>query len=203
MRTNIVRSAAVLGALLVAGATASSVIHAQMRIPGIAKGKDKDEEAKLREKEKAKADKDARRYDKLKAFSVNLYQTDPEFREDVDNEFDELQRQHSIDAFHKNVASPARPTVVHDGDRLRLQTGLYDNKLVGDYINRVGQRLVPPTLTSCSRSAWSRIRFRSPRRSPPAPSTSRPGSSRCSTTKRSSPTSSGTRWRTCSSITGS
>lgn len=143
MRTNIVRSAAVLGALLVAGATASSVIHAQMRIPGITKGKDKDEEAKLREKEKAKADKDARRYDTLKAFSVNLYQTDPEFREDVDNEFDELQRQHSIDAFHKNVASPARPTVVHDGDRLRLQTGLYDNKLVGDYINRVGQRLVP------------------------------------------------------------
>ena len=32
---------------------------------------------------------------------------------------------------------------MHDGDRLRLQTGLYDNKLVADYINRVGQRLVP------------------------------------------------------------
>src|SRR6185503_4036188 len=38
---------------------------------------------------------------------------------------------------------PARPTVVHDGDRLRLHTGLYDNKLFGDYINRVGQKVVP------------------------------------------------------------
>ena len=33
--------------------------------------------------------------------------------------------------------------MVHDGDRLRLHTGLYDNKLVSDYINRVGQLLVP------------------------------------------------------------
>ena len=143
MRINIVRSTAVLVALLAAGSVAPSIAEAQMRIPGISKGKDKDEEAKLREKEKAKADKDARRYDKLKTFSVNLYQTDPEFREDVDDDFDQVQRQHSLDAFQKNVAPPARPTVVHDGDRLRLQTGLYDNKLVGDYINRVGQRLVP------------------------------------------------------------
>ncbi len=45
--------------------------------------------------------------------------------------------------YNYNAAPPARPTVVHDGDRLRLQTGLYDNKLVSDYINRVGQRLVP------------------------------------------------------------
>jgi hypothetical protein len=143
VRINIVRSTAVLGALLAAGSVAPPIAEAQMRIPGISKGKDKDEEAKLREKEKAKADKDARRYDKLKTFSVNLYQTDPEFREDVDDDFDQVQRQHSLDAFQKNVAPPARPTVVHDGDRLRLQTGLYDNKLVGDYINRVGQRLVP------------------------------------------------------------
>ena len=57
--------------------------------------------------------------------------------------YDQVQREHSVQAFEKNVAPPARPTLVHDGDRLRLQTGLYDNKLVADYINRVGQRLVP------------------------------------------------------------
>jgi predicted Zn-dependent protease len=103
----------------------------------------KNDDAKLREREKAKAERDARRYDKLKTFSLNLYQTDAEFREEVDDHFDHVQLDHSQQAFEKNVASPARPTLVHDGDRLRLQTGLYDNKMVSDYINRVGQRLVP------------------------------------------------------------
>jgi predicted Zn-dependent protease len=103
----------------------------------------KNDDAKLREREKAKAERDARRYDKLKTFALNLYQTDPEFREEVDDHFDSVQLDHSKQAFEKNVAPPARPTLVHDGDRLRLQTGLYDNKMVADYINRVGQRLVP------------------------------------------------------------
>src|SRR4029453_13948689 len=37
--------------------------------------KAKKNEAKLREKEKERAEKDARRYEKLKAFAINLYQT--------------------------------------------------------------------------------------------------------------------------------
>jgi predicted Zn-dependent protease len=106
--------------------------------------KSKNDDAKLREREKNKAERDARRYEKLKAFALNMYQTDPDFREEVDERFDQVQRDHSIKAFENNIATPARPTVVHDGDRLRLQTGLYDNKMVADYINRVGQRLVPP-----------------------------------------------------------
>ena len=106
--------------------------------------KGRNDDAKLREREKTKAERDARRYEKLKAFALNMYQTDPDFREEVDERFDQVQRDHSIKAFENNIATPARPTVVHDGDRLRLQTGLYDNKMVADYLNRVGQRLVPP-----------------------------------------------------------
>lgn len=108
-----------------------------------AHAQDRKDDAKLREREKAKAERDARRYDKLRAFGLNLYATDPDFRDDVDEHYDNVQRGHSADAFDMNVAPPARPSVVHDGDRLRLHTGLYDNKLVADYINRVGQRLVP------------------------------------------------------------
>ena len=96
-----------------------------------------------RQRERARAEREARRYEKLKAFALNLYQTDLDFRDEVDDDFVRVQREHSITAFENNVAPPARPTVVHDGDRLRLQRGLYDNKLVADYINRVGQRLVP------------------------------------------------------------
>jgi predicted Zn-dependent protease len=101
------------------------------------------QDPRARERDKARAERDARRYDQLKTFALTLYQTDPDFRDEVDEHFDDVQRQHSEQAFNKNIATPARPTVVHDGDRLRLQNGLYDNKLVSDYINRVGQALVP------------------------------------------------------------
>ena len=105
-------------------------------------GKKKDE-AKSRDDQVKRAEKAARTYDKLKEFSQNLYDTDPDFREDVEKRYDQIQQEHSQEAFENNIAPPARPTVVHDGDRLRLQTGLYDNKIVADYVNRVGQQLVP------------------------------------------------------------
>jgi hypothetical protein len=105
--------------------------------------KENKKEAKMREKERAQSERNARRYEKLKTFAVNLYGSDIDFRDEVDEHFDVVQRAHSERAFHNNIAEPARPTVVHDGDRLRLQEGLYDNKMVADYINRVGQSLVP------------------------------------------------------------
>src|SRR5260370_27514975 len=105
-------------------------------------GKKKDPE-KVRDDQVKKADKAAKQYDKLKEFSENLYASDLDFREDVDKHYDQVQQQHSQEAFENNIASPARPTVVHDGDRLRLQTGLYDTKLGSDYVNRIGQQLVP------------------------------------------------------------
>ncbi|HEV8146761.1 MAG TPA: M48 family metalloprotease [Bryobacteraceae bacterium] len=113
-----------------------SSINAQILGIGGKKKDDPKEQSK-------KAEQAARTYDKLKEFSQNLYTNDPDFREDVDKHYDQIQQQHSQEAFSNNIAPPARPTVVHDGDRLRLQTGLYDNKLVADYVNRVGQTLVP------------------------------------------------------------
>ena len=121
-------------------ATVCATAEAQL---GLGRGKDNKDDAKLRDSQKAKAEKDARRYDKLKAFSLDRYQTDADFHEDVDTDYDNVQRDHSAEAFLRNIAPPARPTVLHDGDRLRLQSGLYDNKLVSDYVNHVGQQLVP------------------------------------------------------------
>ena len=125
--TRILRALSMAAAVL-----ALTVLPAQAQRPG------QSNDARAKE-QRAKTE---RRYEKLKAFALNLYQTDLDFREEVDAHFDEVQRQHSLVAFHYNAAQPARPTVVHDGDRLRLRAGLYDNKLVADYINRVGQRLV-------------------------------------------------------------
>src|ERR1700737_3338569 len=78
-------------------------------------GKDKNREDQVKKAEKA-----AQTYDKIKEFSTDLYEKDSDFREEVDKHYDMVQPQHSQEAFDNNVAQPARPTVVHDGDRLRL-----------------------------------------------------------------------------------
>ena len=90
-------------------------------VPAQAQRASQSNDAKLKE-QRARTERDVRRYEKLKAFAQNLYQTDPDFRDEVDAHYDEVQRQHSLEAFNYNAAEPARPTVVHDGDRLRLRT---------------------------------------------------------------------------------
>src|SRR5215471_15712924 len=104
---------------------------------GLGRGKDKEKDRK--DKAAVNASKEARKYEQLKQFTLDLYEKDIDFRDEVDEHYDNVQRTHSLEAFQYNVAEPARHTVVHDGDRLRLQEGLYDNKLVQDYLNRIGQ----------------------------------------------------------------
>jgi predicted Zn-dependent protease len=132
----------VLPAILITTALSVSAAAQTTGAKGSRDSKGQDD-AKLRDSQRQKAEKEAKRYDKVKAFSLNLYQTDADFHDQVDDDYDAVQREHSIEAFEKNVAPPARPTLVHDGDRLRLQIGLYDNKMVADYVNHVGQQLVP------------------------------------------------------------
>ena len=68
-------AALVLMALMVAGFADTASAQAN-------RGQERKEDPKLREREKARADRDARRYDKLRAFALNLYQTDLDFRDD-------------------------------------------------------------------------------------------------------------------------
>ena len=165
-------------------------------------GKKKDETEKRAEQIK-KSEKAERQYDKLKEFSESLYAGDPDFREEVDKHFDQIQQQHSQEAFANNIAPPARPTTVADGDRLRLQQGLYDNKLVSDYVNRIGQQLVPA-------DSEKLFAFRLMANPVPFAYTLSTGTIyistglfRCWTTRRSWPTCCRTRWPTSIRITGS
>ena len=153
--------------------------------------------------QRARAERDTRRYEKLKAYALNQYQTDLDFRDEVDAHFDEVQRQHMSEAYNYNAAEPARPTVGPRWRSAAAADGLYDNKLVADYINRVGQRLVAVDSERLFAFRLLANPYPSHTRCRPAPSTSPPASCRFSTTKRSSHTCSRTRWRTCSSITGS
>jgi hypothetical protein len=112
---------------------------------GLGKNKDDkkaEKEAKDREKEVKKAAKEANQYEKLKEFSQNLYENDLDFREAVDDHYQDILRSHSEFAYARNVNRSSTTLAIHE-DRFREHAGLYDNLVVQDYVNRLGQRLVP------------------------------------------------------------
>jgi hypothetical protein len=113
--------------------------------PGItwAEGSDKKtKEEKLEEKEKHNEEKTAASYEKVKEFSLNKYKTDPVFRDRVDADFEDVMRQHSQEAFDNNVNRKSELVTVAE-DTWRRHFRLYDNLMVQDHINRIGQKLVP------------------------------------------------------------
>jgi predicted Zn-dependent protease len=60
----------------------------------------------------------------------------------VDQAYTDLLRQHMSEAYNHNVERGSHIRAVHE-DRFREHTGLYDNLLVQDDINRLGQSIVP------------------------------------------------------------
>lgn len=112
------------------------------RVP-LKKKDNEQKQAEQRQKEVKKAAKDERNYEKLKEFSLNLYQNDPEFREAVEKKYEQILQTHTGMAFDMNVLSPPSQTVVVREDRFRQYSGLYDNLVIQDYVNRLGQKLVP------------------------------------------------------------
>jgi hypothetical protein len=113
-------------------------VPAASQVPGFLKKK---EDAK--EKEAKAIAKNQERYEKLKQYSLDKYQADPDFRDEVDEAFEGLMREHSDRAFLKNTSQSSFIANVRE-DRWRVHQNLYDNLLVQDHINRIGQRLIPP-----------------------------------------------------------
>src|SRR5438309_1197299 len=103
----------------------------------------KTKEEKAAEKEKKADEKNAATYETVKEFSLNKYKTDPKFRDEVDASFEEVMRTHSDEAFNTNINRRSHLVFVNE-DTWRMHSTLYDNLLVQDHVNRIGQRLVPP-----------------------------------------------------------
>lgn len=103
--------------------------------------KEKKDEPK--KEEKPKLSKDEKEYQKVKKFSLDLYLKDADFRDAVEDAYLKKQREHSEYAYYINTRNPAFEQVTRDGDKLRVEYTLYDNPLAQDYVNRVGQSLVP------------------------------------------------------------
>lgn len=103
--------------------------------------KDKDKDKKKAD-EKPKLTKQERKYQEIKRFSVDKYNKDQEFRDQVDDAYTRLLRGHSDHAFDINTRNP-NTQLRRDGDAVKILYALYDNPLAQDYVNRVGQSLVP------------------------------------------------------------
>jgi predicted Zn-dependent protease len=83
------------------------------------------------------------RYEALKQYATDKYQKDLNFRDDVDQAYEEVMRQHSQRAYDRNTSVSSYIATVRE-DRWRIHENLYDNLVVQDHINRIGQKLVPP-----------------------------------------------------------
>lgn len=121
-------------------------------MPGLALGqkdaaKDKKElekETKANEKDEKRIDKTVRKYEESLAKAKEKYGRDTEFRDDVDYEFRQLQREHARTAFDFNTNDSDDWVETYSGDKIPKSTDtMYDNLMAQDYVNRVGQSLVP------------------------------------------------------------
>ncbi len=99
--------------------------------------------------EQRKEKREQRTRARIEELAAELYETDEEFREAVDQQHGNNLKKHMRRAFEVNTSQPSSPVVIRE-DRLRLhgRDTLYDNLMIQAYVNRLGQSLVPEgTLT--------------------------------------------------------
>jgi predicted Zn-dependent protease len=106
------------------------------------KDKDKTKEDERDRKERERDQKNLNRYEKLKEYSTTKYRNDPDFRDDVDEAWEDLLRNHSDFAYSKNTNMASYIKTVNE-DNWRMHVNLYDNLLVQNLVNRIGQKVVP------------------------------------------------------------
>jgi hypothetical protein len=109
---------------------------------GLKHKSDQDKEEELQQKAEKRRDEQAKKYANLAEFAQDEYTADPDFHDRVDQAYQDLQSEHAMEAFGINT-SDSQQIVVKEGDVIKIHRALYDNPRVQDYVNRVGQSLVP------------------------------------------------------------
>lgn len=109
-----------------------------------AEEKQKRQEDERKKKEEKARLTEAKKYQTLNDFATDLYASDPDFRDQVDDTYLELQRQHADQAYLINISRPQEYLLTENqGEVLKLRRALYDNPRVQEYVNRLGQQIVP------------------------------------------------------------
>ena len=104
---------------------------------------DKNKKNKPARDEKDNLSKQERKWLEVYKFSKQRYETNPDFRLEVEEAYRRMQREHSDYAFSINAHDAKGELVKSDKYRVPATTTLYENPLAQDYINRVGQSMVP------------------------------------------------------------
>lgn len=124
-------------------------------MPGFALAQEKeDKDKKKAEKQQKKEDKQntkdekriektVRKYEETRTKAIEKYAKDSDFKNGVDYEFRRIQREHAKVAFEVNTTDSNDEVLTHSGDKIPREDTLYDNLLAQDFVNRVGQSLVP------------------------------------------------------------
>ncbi|MEN3326594.1 MAG: hypothetical protein V7638_1401 [Acidobacteriota bacterium] len=102
----------------------------------------KKEEQRKNQESKLRATQD-KKYRTLTEFAQDLYAGDVDFKEQVDEAYLDLQSEHSNEAYEFNISQNKELLrTENEGEVLKLRR-LYDNPRVQDYVNALGQRIVP------------------------------------------------------------
>jgi len=97
-----------------------------------------------KEKEAKARTREAKKYQTLREFAEDQYASDPEFRDQVDDAYLDLQSAHAQEAYRINTSHPKELLATeNEGQVLKLRRALYDNPRVQEYVNRLGQQIVP------------------------------------------------------------
>jgi len=104
----------------------------------------KKKEDERKEKETKARSKEAKKYNTLKDFAEDQYASDPEFKDQADDTFSQLQESHALEAYQINTTHPKEYiSTDKEGENLKIRRALYDNPRVQEYVNRLGQTIVP------------------------------------------------------------
>jgi len=102
----------------------------------------KEEEQKRKDEKERTAE--AKKYQTLTEFAEDLYASDTQFRDQVDDTYLGLQRWHAAYAYRVNTSHRKDLLLTeNEGEVLKLRRALYDNPRVQEYVNRLGQQIVP------------------------------------------------------------
>jgi hypothetical protein len=106
--------------------------------------KQKKQEQERQAREEKNRVKQEKQYNTLLEFAQDQYRSKPEFKDEVDKAYLDLQGQHAMQAYQINTQRNTELVYTETEDAtLKIRRVLYDNPWVQDYVNRVGQRLVP------------------------------------------------------------
>jgi predicted Zn-dependent protease len=131
---------------IAAGLMAAALVIAGQASPRAHVPSDPVVDQKKTDKEKEadkKAEQQEESYHQLVEYAEGMYRNDKStFRVEVDKQYQDLMRAHADRAYRVNLSAKSEVKFILE-DRFRSYSGLYDNLLIQDVVNTLGQKVAP------------------------------------------------------------